>query len=232
MLADPELPAVYRMSTCGMDSAFSFSLGYRGGSQQVGGNPTNTMLLQVAFQYNTLIEATESDLVALGKEDQEFYLLAMSELGSGGKEPGVGYNSFPKNLLHPENEHLDAHMSSGSGKCYAACIRDSLDLTVDWERRLSLRAGKDQAASNSQSNKHTSNRTPREAPRDRQLDGEWRSDPRRCYDKKKRLMAVRRLRVITFTVECSNKRLRLIRSVTQKCHNLTRNCNPKKKEKF
>ena len=68
MSPDQNLPGLYHMAACGLDSAYTFSLGLRPSAHNVNAynNPESDkrqgVCVQFAFQYTTLVEANDSDV--------------------------------------------------------------------------------------------------------------------------------------------------------------------------
>ena len=79
MSPDQNLPGLYHMAACGLDSAYTFSLGFRPSAHNVNAyNPESDkrqgVCVQFAFQYTTLVEATDSDVKYLFEDSFSFFV--------------------------------------------------------------------------------------------------------------------------------------------------------------
>lgn len=198
MIPDPSLPGVYRMASAAADSCYSFSLGVVQSSQRTE-KVEERLVVQVAFQYNTLVEAAETDLADIGEEDKAFAAYLEEENAALGTERKVvqGYASFPKNLMNPDQ--------SNQKKSYVEMFRENFDLSKDYE---SLTIFKIEQEAKLMAKAGSSLRPRKDVV---QFDCDWKSCRRLCSDKKSRLVVVRRLRIISFLVHSTPKISRLLR---------------------
>ena len=216
MTTDEDLPGVYRTATCALDSSFAFTLEHRfitGGKSEK--EKMSGVVVQMAFQYNTLVEATTSDALILEKEDKEF----MEHIKER-NEAMKGTTSEISNVI--EGKSAMASRSFNQEAHFAEAVRGVLGLSDDWsklKKHVAQRNKKNQtnektAPSNTSKSKKSSSRSSEDDDSD-DLDnkGDWLNACRSCYDRGKRLMVVRRLRVITVNVDCAHKRQKCIRSI-------------------
>lgn len=120
LTADPLLPGVYRVPCCSQDATMASFLDYRGGAEGTEHAEIQHLVVQVAFSYETLVEAeddafpfevdSEDQSQCIDKDDGAgFYtggsycdpLSADTTAAISVAQP-LGYASMPSNLLHPE----------------------------------------------------------------------------------------------------------------------------------
>lgn len=216
MKIDDDLPGVYRTASCFTDSTYAFTLEHRliGGGKSEKEKMTG-VVVQIAFQYNTLVEASNADMSMLEEEDKE-----VAQQIKERNEAMKGTVNGISNVI--EGKSTMASSSSSKVVYFAEAVREILGLSSDWSRFKKYEAqkiakqGTNKATSQAGKNRNKSgniNDNSNDSSNDLDQKGDWLAISRTCHDKKKRLMTVRRLRVITINVNCTSKRLKCIRSI-------------------
>ena len=219
MIPDDELPGIYRIAHCNPASAMGFTLKYnpaQPGSYDDEANmyrrnydnaPTRTLVLQIAMSYSTLAEQESDDEEEKLKERKAYKKNEVTRIHSGLK---------PNEELTQEEEedvYTDCDEDENDSDNSQTSTNHSIDnVEFEYTNQVCLNLGIDDEQRDAQRfvemQKHEWMKTVGKSKYRR--DKEMRGPMRFCHQKK--LVAVRRLRVMTIMVECTPKIPRLIKS--------------------
>ena len=192
MISDESLPGVFRMGSCSHDSAFCFSIGHRTAGGSLSKEKMPNIVIQLAFQYNTLVEASDTDMIQLEKEDEEIRQFLKQENFKMGK---MGSDSV---------DNSNRAVGDSKGLKFMENSREVLGLSEEWKRFK----------------KYEESQRGKESMRSKDLsdsahlgESDWINSSGYSHERQKRLVVVRRLRIITVTLECSPKLSRLLKSI-------------------
>ena len=143
-------------------------------------------------------------------KDLEDYIKNFNSIFSAHSKQINGYSSFPKNLLHPEQ----SQKISPKDFLFSDFVRKLFDLTLDWDQYLKYNQSKsaEQDLKNlERKSSHNKNKCPPSFNSNKI--GEWVEDNLSTFNHKKRLVVIRKLRVVTYAIDITNKKVRVLKSI-------------------
>jgi len=215
---DEELPSVHRIAACNTDSAFGFQVDYK--SSDVSLSPSERgggLVFQIAFSYDTLVEsfegshgssiaATQSKIVGILEAEED------NDDGDGG-----GEESDLK--MQRANEDGSSNESSRSSKGFSDVAIDVFDLGEDVRQATAAataaaaEAEEAEAASNGKKSVRRKRSHQKPVLREDRVGRPKVMHGSCCYDHKRKLVAVRRLRIFTVMLATTEKPLKLMQTV-------------------
>ena len=143
-------------------------------------------------------------------KDLEDYIKNFNSIFSAHSKQFSGYSSFPKNLLHPEQ----SQEISPKDFLFPDFVRKLFDLSLDWDQYLKYNQIKsaEQDQQNSE-RKFSHNKSKSRSSFNSNNIGEYMDDNLSTFNHKKRLVVVRKLRVVTYAIDITNKKNRVLKSI-------------------
>ena len=199
---DAEFPGVFRMAQCTPSTSIGIQFNYHMGSNIEENN--KSVVLQMAFAYDTLVEGHET----VGSESPPLSFAQNTK--DAGYNEEASYMESVYNIWGLNGDNQDVRVSLDKAKELRVEARSQAKASRYQHNKRFLHDKSNIAATRSSNmrdkTKITRNALSEERPKDLQPE-------MCCYDRSRRLVSVRRLRVFTCSLQCTSQPRNLLKCI-------------------